>query len=220
MKMQVIILISIVFLAVTGIILLIGQHPHDKEMFDMKRVILDVLLVFLGFSLAVAWDVIKDYRHDSKEKAAIITMLKFELGENHAVIEQNLKIIQTNRKAMGNAQQTMIPLSLLKTDAWDSAKLRNNLFVKNTSDLFKLVNLYTAVHIVNEKIVFRENYRISNQAMSNYNEVMKIIDNSIEEALTKTLPLLENTQNSLDKMHSLKVEGPGFTITNGFVAEK
>lgn len=219
MSMQIFILAIIIFLSVVGLILIIGER--DKESSDIiKRVILDILLVVLGFSLGVVWDMFKDYRKDAKERDAIVTMLKMELAENNGVVNSNLKTIESNRKARENAKRTVTPLQLLKTDTWTGAKLRNNLFIKDTADLMKLVNLYSAINIMNEKIQFRENYRISNQAMTNYDDVLSVIDNDIEAGLKKTLPFLSNAESCLYRMHSLKVRGKSFTIEEGIVKEK
>ena len=183
------------------------------------RVFSDVALVVLGFVLAVAWDNIKEQRMESKEKGAIITMLKMEFAENCATINEDLVCIQETREARQNGKRNMAPLSLLKEDAWMSAKLRNKIFIRDTIDLMKLVNLYSFVHLVNERIQFRENYRISNQAASNYDDAIAILDHDIEDVLNRMLSILKDTENSLDKIYPVKISGPRFVAKDGMISE-
>lgn len=146
-------------------------------------------------------------------------MLQSELGNIHAEIINNLQTIEANLNALKSGQEVVRPLLILDTNAWESAKLRNNIFIKNTADLFKMVNLYSAVHIINEKIRFRENYRMSNQALSNYNERLKIIDNDIKEAIGQIKGLHTIAQEYLHKTYPLIVKGYSFTSDKGIVNE-
>ena len=208
----------IFILAMLGTLFTLGRT--DKIGFSYKIVICDVVLVLLGFGLGIAWDIIKDYRKEKAERESIVLMLQSELGSMFAAINTDLSVIDKNLLALNNKQEVLQPLLLLETNAWESAKLRNNIFIKNTGDLFKLINLYTTVYIINEKIKFRENYRVSNGVMPNYIEKLIIIDNDIKQALTKMKSLHEAAQQFLHSEFPLIVKGYGFSLVDGKVENK
>ncbi|MFA6142530.1 MAG: hypothetical protein WC738_04455 [Candidatus Omnitrophota bacterium] len=215
MKIVSILFLSIVFLAIIGILLTVGRE--EKVVATLKIVILDIALVILGFSLAVVWDVIKDARQENAERQSIILMLQSELGEMHAGINTNLDTVNANLQALETSKEVVRPLIFLQTSAWESAKIRNNIFIKNTDDLFKLVNLYSAVHVVNEKIRFRDNYRMSNQAMTNYNDRLKIIDSDIKQALEKLREFHSIAQEYIHRDYPMVVKGYSFALDQGRV---
>ena len=208
--------VKVVFLIGTIIVIIVGAFLYKKKSFDSR---LQVLLVLVAFALAMGWDLLKDDQKGQEEKAAIVLILKSELAETNAVINFNLKILEDDLKALKEKKEVIPPLVLLSTDAWISARLRNNVFLHNTADLLRFVNLYTMIYMVNEKIRYREQYRIQNQPMSNYHFRLEQIDKDVEQVLQKILPVLINAQQALDRVYKWKVVGPSFHIKNGQVID-
>ncbi len=154
------------------------------------------------------------------EQKSMVGILQMELAEQHAAISSNLKIIDQNLQALQSGQMVVIPLHVLPVSAWESAKLRNDIFIDTTADFFKMVNLYSAIHIVNEKITFRENYRQANQAISNYSVVLKTIDIELRNSLENLSELHSVAQNFLHKKYPLVVKGDSFSLENGLVKDE
>jgi hypothetical protein len=170
-----------------------------KSKINYKQIIFEVSLVLFGFSLAMVWDNCKTIKVERREKKSLVTMIQFELAQINGAITNNIQTIEANLEAIEKNKEIIRPLMPLNTIAWESAKLRNTIFIENTGDLFKLVNLYTAAHIINEKIRFRENYRLFNQAMPNYRERIGKIDRDIKQALEKIKGLLTIAQEFIHK---------------------
>lgn len=210
-------LLIISLLVIMGVLFLASRDKQDK--INYKQVILNVALVLFGFSLAITWDNIREVRIERKERESLVIMLQAELGHIHGAITNNLQTIEANLEALNKGKEIVRPLVLFETTAWESAKLRSNIFIRNTGDLFKIVNLYSAIHIVNEKIRFRENYRMGNQAMSNYNERLKKIDNDLKQALEKIKGFHVIAQEFLHKEYPIVVKGYSFTLDKGLVKE-
>jgi len=187
---------------------------------NFKRIALEIFFIILGFSLAVVWDMIRDFRTEQQEIRSITIMLKSELSQTHATIQSNIKTIDANQKILSEGKEVIAPLLLLPSDAWNSAKLRNSLFLKETSDLFCFMNLYTGISIVNSKIINRENYRTANQAMNNYHDRLSKIDLDIKEALEKLSPLLQTAQNTIYRLYVWKVEGGSFQVSEKGVVQR
>lgn len=187
---------------------------------NYKEVALGVALVLLGFCLAVIWDNIKDIKREKAERESLVIMVQLELANIYGTIDINIKTIQTNLKKLEAKSESVSPLVLFETSAWESAKLRNNVFIKNTGDLLKVVHLYTAIHVINEKVRFRENFRMANQAMPNYTERMKMIDSDISQNLEKAKGLLTSAQDFFDKNYPFLVKGYSFLLDDkGMVNE-
>lgn len=212
-----IILLAIIFLAIVGVLASVNNDRSSK--INYRNIVVEITLVLLGFSLALTWDTFKEAKKEKKERESIVFMLQSEMGSIHGAVNSNLETIQANLAAMEKGKETVRPLLLLDTDAWESAKLRNNVFIKNTGDLFKMVNLYSAIHIINEKIRFRENYRVANQALINYIERLKIIDNDIKNAFEKVKGLHVNAQKFLHEEYPMVVTGYSFSLDKGVVKE-
>jgi len=208
--------IAILFLAIIGLMFTL---PREETIKNYKTIVIDIVLVLIGFSLAVTWDIIKDTRNEKSERESIVVMLQSELGSIHGEINENLKTLEKNLLELEIGKEVVRPLLVLDTAAWESAKLRNGIFIKNTGDLFKMVNLYAAISIINEKIRFRENYRMTNQAMSNYNERLKIIDDDIKHALENMNEYHKIAQEYLHKAYPLIVKGYNFSLNTGIVKE-
>ena len=156
-----------------------------------------------------------------KDKTTLLTMLKVELSEINATVNQNLQTITENLKLLKEQKEVLRPLLLFNTDAWAAAKLRNNSFLDTTADLFKFLNLYTVINIANEGIKYRENYRVSNQGMFDYGSKLEKIDEDIKIKLEKIRPLLQNAQAALYVIQIDKVNGRSFSIdSTGFVIDK
>jgi hypothetical protein len=209
-----ILLLAISLLIITVISLRASKNSQE---IDYREIVIGVALVLIGFSLAMIYDNIKEINIEKKERKSLVTMLQFELANMHATITNNLKIAESNLELLQSGEQNIKPLELIETAAWESAKLRNHIFVKNTGDLFKLANLYSAIHLVNEKIRFRENYRVANQSTVNYTEILRKIDTDIKSALEKTKKFHKLAQDFLYKEYPLIVKGYSFSLDRGEV---
>ena len=218
MKYQIIILVGIIALSLIGIVL-IGGKGCDESV-NIRRILMDVFLVVLGFLLAICWDVYKDYRTDQKERKAIILILKNETSSIYGSINTNLETIDANQKLLKENKEVLRPLIPLKIDGWTSAQLRNTVFLENTADLVRFVHLYTAISIANEKIKSRESYRMLGYITSDYLSRLSKIDLDVKQCLEKTLPLLKEAQDVLDRVYNWKVEGPSFQIENNGVVKE
>lgn len=207
--------ISLLIISLIGIAVVVLK-THDKITY--KDIIINVSLVLLGFSLAIIWNDIQEANIAKKERESLVTMIQLELGCIHGSITHNLKTIEANRKALEEGKGAVLrPLILLEMTAWESAKLRNNVFIKNTGDLLKLAYLYTVIDLTNEKIRFRENYLMSNQAMSNYGKNLRIIDDDIKQILEKTKKFHSIAQEFIHKEYPLVVKGYSFSSESGLI---
>lgn len=211
--------IFLIIATITTIVYLYRQIPPGVEKLNYIQIFIAVALVFLGFSLTLCFDAIKQKLNETKERDGIVKMLQFELAEMQAIVGSNLKAIQPNTEKDIVRVKTR-SLMLLNTAAWETAKLKHNTFITNTGDLFKLVHLYAAVHVANEKIRARESFRLYNQAATDFQEKMTVIDSDIKQTLEKLLPYHTVAQEFLHSQYPFVVEGYSFTSDAGIVVNK
>jgi hypothetical protein len=62
---------------------------------------------------------------------------------------------------------------------WNVAKSRGAKFIVDLNDVNRIERAYAGMEIVNYKIRSRENYRLANQAMSNFEEAMVKMDTGL-----------------------------------------
>lgn len=203
-------LVAIVILLILIVVFFLSENFKK----DALNILFNLLLVVLGFSLAMLWDNVKSEREEKKEAESIVVLLRLETGSIHGAIENNIKMLNININAKDIASIPPPSLCRLKSSTWESAKLRNNIFIKNTGDLIQLENLYTLVTIVNEQIVFRENFINTNFNTKSYLENIKRIDSWLLRTIYQTKKINEIVQDYLYAIPPEKIEGYSFEISN------
>jgi len=212
MKLSIYLVVIVILL-----ILVVVFFQSEKLKKDSLNILFNLLLVFLGFSLALLWDNVKSERDEKKEAESIVVLLRLETGRIYGAIENNIKVLNRNINAKDIASAPPSSLSRLESSSWNSAKLRNNIFIKNTGDLIQIENLYTLVSIANEQIIFRENFINANFNTQYYLENLKRIDSELLRTISHTKELNEIVQNYLYAIPPEKIEGYSFEMSKGKV---
>ncbi len=212
MKLSISLVATVILLI---LIVVFFQSENLKK--DSLNILFNLLLVVLGFSLAMLWDNVKSEREEKKEAESIVVLLRLETGRIYGAIENNIKVLNRNINAKDIASAPPSSLSRLESSSWNSAKLRNNLFIKNTGDLIQIENLYTLVSITNEQIVFRENFINANFNTKFYLENLKRIDSDLLRTISHAKKLNEIVQDYLYSIPPEKIEGYSFEMSKGKV---
>lgn len=206
-----------IFVTITTIVLILivafFQSKNLKR--DLLSILFNILLVILGFSLALLWETIKSEGEARKEAEAIVNMLRLETSQNFGATENNIRNLEKNLKAINPTSDLQFILNPLESSVWESVKLRNKLFIENTGDLFQIVNFYTLVSIVNNQIQVRENFINSNYRGKEYLERLKLIDLNLLEKSKQLKQLNHLVQSFLFSLPPQKLEGYSFEYNKG-----
>ena len=141
------------------------------------------ILVLLGFFFAVGWDLWKEARETSDRDEAYIRVITADLSTNHAHIDFALNLLNTELEALGAHKSVVQPLPILNETFWDVIKINPPKDLIKSGKLEKLTKIMGITRIVNEEVRSRENYRLTNGAMSNFFERMKAYDDLLIEQL-------------------------------------
>ena len=153
----------------------------------------------VGFILTMVWDFFKFRRENHAREKALLNIIKYELSENISVLDNNKTILKQELKGLDKHEIVIQPLIQLQCGFWDLLKI-NLSFPKKISDFDSSMNLIRIAQItkeINETIISRQEYRIHNEAMSNYSVKMKIYDEIVMKKIEKMQELLSELQSIL-----------------------
>lgn len=127
-----------------------------------------VVATLVGFVFAAGWDLWKERRRESHERQKAIHFLQREIAVNIQILDANYETLEKDTEAAKQQKEVVIPLSLLETQVWQSTRL-SGFLASLRPDLAREIDLtYSRSLIYNQKIQWREFYRLTNQAMDNY----------------------------------------------------
>jgi len=152
-----------------------------------------VIATVIGFILTMIWDAYK-YRRDTKNREeTIISAGGEEIEYNLETIKFNLDLLKHEIEIIGQKKVLAEPLMLLQTNFWDLIKIQIPQKLANVDALRKIRYIAQQTNQINETLKCREDYKINNQAMSNYHSRLK----SYDELLLKFISNLEPSLNEL-----------------------
>jgi len=162
-----------------------------------------VAATVLGFLMTILWDINKAQRESAERDNAVIKAIDEELLSNKKSLEQNLARLQHELSVLDESKSIVPPLFVLKTGLWDLAKVNFPKKLLRGNRLTHLRNLVFLAEQANEEIRSRENYRIHNGAMSNFNDRMRLYDESIIrvlQALAEEMTVFEGEMNNKSRI--------------------
>jgi hypothetical protein len=158
-----------------------------------------VAATILGFVLTILWDINKAKRESIEKDKAVIKAINEELLSNKKCLEQNLERLQTELDILNKGKNIVQPLFILKTGFWELAKVQFPRTLLRGNRLVSLRSIVFYAEQANEEIRSRENYRIHNEAMSNFHHRMHLYDESIGgvlRLLAAEMAVFENEINN------------------------
>jgi hypothetical protein len=163
----------------------------------IKGFISGVFATAFGFGLTMLWDL---YQSRKREKA-ILFAVSSDIYENIEVLKNNQSILEEELEILNKNKMIVNPLDLLRSGFWDLLKINLPFtHVRNQKLLLKIIEVAQLTNSVNETIRSRENYRIHNQAMTDYTFRMK----SYDEILLKDIKTLLKQFKDLTEMEIKK----------------
>ena len=177
-----------------------------------------VFATIIGFILAMLWDFFKFKKEVKRKEEAITTTVQHELNENKIILHHNQILLEKELEILDEKRSVVDPLIPLHSSFWDL--LRTNLPFPHKYRSFEVaIKIPQAAQLtrdINETIRSRENYRIHNQAMSNYFSHMKLYDQRLIEDFERLLkvlrelePLAKETESLAKELVKAELEGSG-----------
>jgi hypothetical protein len=143
-----------------------------------------VVVTILAFLLTIGWEVYKSRRETQEREVNVLRALNEELNENKTISERNIEMLRQELTALKEHKTIVEPLRLLKIGFWDIAKVNLPKSLLKGNQMLKLRDVAAIIDDCNEQIRSRENYRIHNGAMSNFEGRMRHYDEGLMESLS------------------------------------
>ncbi|MGO9387609.1 MAG: hypothetical protein ACLPWD_06115 [Methanobacterium sp.] len=175
-------IVAIVVLIIIFILLNYDKYPITTLGFIFTPVLTILFLII--------WD---GYNSKKKDKSFYLN-LGLEICINLISLKTNSELILNDLKVIPKKGH-LDPLKPLRTEIWDLLKFNtpDSLFEKNLLGL--LAVLYFKVTDINETIVSRENFRITNVDTSHFYSEIEIYDKNLFRYIEEFITLLERLLN-------------------------
>jgi hypothetical protein len=163
--------------------------------------------VFVGFSITFAWDAIKTSRDRQAELLRAARSIDQESQNNLAIISNDLfTLTNDDVEADKGGELVTPPVMPLLTAAGETAYLLMAPSKHISTDLaISIGNVYSIGYIINKRIEGREFYRFTNQEMTNYSVLRKMLNTKLEGILKEHEGRLKRLHMELIKV----INNPG-----------
>lgn len=149
----------------------------------------------LGFLLTFFWELKKIW----DQEAVILASLKNKLGVNMGILGDNLILIEDELRLLESDKCIVAPFFLLDADIMGLLSFCTPKKIRtNPNFLSKIVTLSRLSKNLNETVQSRESYRISNGAMTNHSERLKIYDGVLRSQINNLRSLTSSVLLEFD----------------------
>lgn len=142
----------------------------------INGILIGSAITIFGFILTMIWDRWKSNQQRKQLQSNLLTLLSDELEHNFSVIKNNKSVIIQELGYLKKNKSIVNALDIPREDFWEVFKLNYDHRFFSIERVKLIKDIYSLTSYVIENIESRENYRISNQAMSNFHTRMKKYD--------------------------------------------
>jgi hypothetical protein len=139
-------------------------------------VITGVIATIIGFVLTMIWDVYKNGRESKNRQEAVLSAGKGEYDYNLETMKFNMDLLKHEIEVIDQKRVIVEPLMQLQNSFWDLIKIQIPKNLTNGEILRKIRYVAQQINQINETLRSREDYRVNNQAMSNFHIRLKSYD--------------------------------------------
>ena len=129
-----------------------------------------------GFVLTMLWDGWKTGEERKSLQDNLLNLLSDELDYNAKVVARDKALIGQELSFLKEEKSVINALDTPRADFWEVFKQNYDRKFFSNEQIKIVKDIYSKIHSITANIESRENYRISNGAMSNFSNRMKIYD--------------------------------------------
>jgi hypothetical protein len=157
-----------------------------------------VVATILGFVLTMAWDYIKYRRETGERETAVLRAMREDIADNTSIAQQNIAMLIQEIQVLKEQKSVVAPLQPLQQGMWDLVKLNIPQKLSRSPDLLSHVRQTANLgSYAIETIRSRENYRITNGAMSNYHDRMRLYDETLLDLHQRLVTSLQTLKDKI-----------------------
>jgi hypothetical protein len=187
----------------------------------LASLIVGSLLFWFGRLTEVKEQMIRVSVEKERQNDKIIKLLKVEFIDNFAILNNTKKLLEEDLMLLKKNKFIALPLCPFTYDAWERSQFGSADFLvdADTDDFMKLSSLYFILRIIDAQVRNRENYRLQYEGKSGFAERMAILDARILKSIQRVIPVMEQAQKYLDKIHKWKTKGKSFYLDEDIVTD-
>lgn len=156
-----------------------------KDDWQIGGILIGAGTTMLGFALAVGWDIWKVKREKKSLQGNLLNLLSDELEYNAIVVKKGIESMQKELQYLEEKKTIVNALDTPRADFWQVFKHNYDPKFFSSEQITVIKEIYSKIHSIAVNIESRENYRISNGAMSNFDNRMKIYDRLLLDFLAE-----------------------------------
>ena len=158
------------------------------------------LLTLMGFGLTVLWELWRHAREEGTVRKNLVAMLRLENDENLKLAHYNSERIRMNLDFIRQDKYSILPLLKFRDSAWHMVSGSSSMLKTDTNDLTTIFQLYHTIHIVNQEIESREDFRQSAIATDVFYESLSKRDVWVNQGLSDLKSRLDSAKEVLERL--------------------
>ena len=158
----------------------------------MRGILIGAGTTTFGFVLTMAWDVWKTRQERKSLQGNLLNLLSDELEHNALVVRENKSLIEQELNSLEEGRSLIKALAIPEADFWEVFKQNYDYKFFPTEKAKLVKDIYSKIHSIIVNIESRENYRISNGAMTSFSNKMTRYDNILLNLLNEFEVLYKN----------------------------
>jgi hypothetical protein len=150
--------------------------------------------VILGWVLSEIGRRINDQRIADMQDRRLLALLNQDWISNKSKMQRNIGLIYQETDILQTNKHVVVPLELLEMSFWNIIKynLPNKLIDDDRMVIIR--DIAARTNRINERVQSRENFRISNQAMSNFHTSLGIYNKNLLDEINELITVLDEKQ--------------------------
>jgi hypothetical protein len=150
--------------------------------------------VILGWVLSEIGRRINDIRIADKQDKRLLALLNQDWISNKSKMQRNISLINQEIEILQTNKHVVVPLELLEMSFWNIIKynLPNRLIDDDRMVIIR--DIAARTNRINERVQSRENFRISNLAMSNFHTSLGIYNKNLVDEIKDLIAVLDEEQ--------------------------
>jgi hypothetical protein len=163
---------------------------------ELPEFVQGALLVLLGFAFAIIWDLYKSNRKSKIKEKAVIFSLQKEIVSIKAQIEHN-KTLLFPGDISSFMDKPLVPMSL--KEVWQFVSYNSPKQIVQDQELVTtLLNIVVRCEQFNAHIGTREAFRVTQKALSGYEQTLKMYENMISGIIEGMEPLVNEASKKIE----------------------
>ena len=144
-----------------------------------------ILVAIFSLVATILWQGYTQREENKQTEKRIVAGLKEELANNLDRLKDNQELIKKELEALNEHEDLVSSLFCLQNEFWNLIKINLPKKLVEKDIRVRLRDIIFLTEKINDDIRSRENYRINNRAMTNYESRLKIYDDVILKNIEK-----------------------------------